>query len=88
MCPRSSPFEETFVTGCGAPPEAGTRKSSPAHLWVNRIVSSGPHAAPSNRSKTPHSQIVTGAPPESEVFLIFPSAQKPIHRPSGEKNGE
>ena len=29
----------------------------------------------------------SGAPPVVEIFLSWPSCQKPIHRPSGEKNG-
>ena len=40
------------------------------------------------RSETPQSQIVTGAPPDSAIFLILASAQKPTHWPSGEKKGE
>ena len=87
MCPRFSPFTSTFVTGFGSPPEAGTWKSPPVHFCGNTIVSSGAHEPPSRRSNTPHSQIVTGAPPEIETFLIRLSDQKPTHCPSGEKNG-
>jgi hypothetical protein len=33
------------------------------------------------------SQIVSGAPPVTSTFFIFPVLKKPNHWPSGEKNG-
>lgn len=45
---------------------------------------SSPHDAPVMLG-TSHS--VTGGPPSEETFLIAPPVEKPIQRPSGEKNG-
>lgn len=47
-------------------------------------MSSGPQEAPRSCCI---SQIVIGEPPRSRTFRSLPVEKKPIHSPSGEKNG-
>jgi hypothetical protein len=50
----------------------------------NTIASSSPQVPPRAFGA---SQSVIGAPPVTETFFNLPPAKKPIHFPSGEKNG-
>src|SRR5262245_25774068 len=54
-------------------------------LFANAMVSSGPHVAP--RGAPGLAPRVRAAPPLAEIFFSDPTTKKPIHSPSGEKNG-
>jgi tRNA A37 threonylcarbamoyladenosine synthetase subunit TsaC/SUA5/YrdC len=74
-----------IAIGAGVPPPDGTR-NSPARV-ANTIVPSAPQLAP-KLSVAATSQIGVGCPPAVATFSILLPAQKPIHAPSGEKNGD
>ena len=76
----------SVVNGSGLPPPSETRISEapgPARGW-NTIEPFSPHVAPRPLAA---SHNVTAAPPVIDIFFSFPPAKKPIHCPSGEKNG-
>ena len=82
----ASPFSAGFVTACGGPPALGTRERPMPVLLssVAMILSSSPQAAP--RASGASHKVIT-ALPRTETFFIFLPAKKPIHWPSGLKNG-
>ena len=80
---RSPSF--SLVSGVGTPPAEGTVERAALFSGENTILPSSPQLA---LRKDGASQRVTAAPPSTEIFLSLPSALKPIHWPSGEKNGE
>src|SRR5262245_745791 len=60
--------------------------------WSPCKKGSGAHMAPSRfHAPTPtridESHKVSGAAPESAIFLSLPSSRKPMNRPSGDQNG-
>src|SRR5688500_15580453 len=76
-----------FVSSRGSPPEAGTCQRPEELSGVKTMVSSGPQLAPKD-CVTPRHNVRGAPPPVTETFLRVPSAAlKPIHVPSGEKNG-
>ena len=77
-CPISS---LAAMMVCTAPPLAGTRER------LGRTSTIVPSSAQSARARTGASVSTTGVPPSSGTRLSWPSAKKPIDRPSGEKNG-
>ena len=67
----------------GFPPSPDTRQIPSRALPVeNRVV-----GRPTRAQWVCAAHSTTGAPPVIETFLSCPSCQKPIHWPSGEKNG-
>src|SRR4029453_9467103 len=76
-----------LVNTTGSPPSADTRQRPVSRSVVaNTIVLSSAQLAPSEAPITGPS--VTAEPPVTGTFLISPFSKKPIHRLSGEKNGE
>ena len=67
-----------------APPSAGTLCRPMVLAGVTRIDPSSSQASPRGVRA---SASATDAPPSIDTFFSLPSAKKPIHRPSGEKNG-
>ena len=79
-------FSVNIVTAVSAPPDAETRQILAPEVGVKTIVSSlSQLGAELATAKT--SEIVTGMPPRRMTFFSLPLAKKPIHWPSGEKNG-
>ena len=92
LWPRSS--GPTLVAATAAPPDADTLHNpapgvDPAcangEICENRITSLPPQV-PLVPVGASHS--VTGMPPATSTFFSFPSAKKPIQRPSGDQNGD
>jgi hypothetical protein len=77
------------VSGCGVPPFSETRINPGVAVVANTMVPPEPQVTPTNPPADPGaSQIVTGLPPPTRIFLSFDSvgSLKPIHSPSGETN--
>src|SRR5215475_2416063 len=82
---RISDLPSGFRNSCGVPPPAETRKKPSEACGRKIIESSGSHVAP---AISPELQRVMTPPPPTATFLSLPSKElKPIHWPSGEKNG-
>src|ERR1700732_4242847 len=75
----------SLVNGAAAPPEEDTRTNALALVGVKTIFPSSPQLAPAGIGA---SHKVIAPPPRAEIFLRLPSAKKPIHWSSGEKNGD
>src|SRR5262245_21534124 len=81
----TSELHSGFRNSCGLPPAAETLQS-PAFVPGRKMTeSSGSQVAP-KMLFTSHN--VSGAPPPAGTFLsLWSEDRKPIHWPSGEKNG-
>src|SRR5271154_6449651 len=75
----------SFVTGSGAPPEAGTRNSGLKRVGVKRIVPSRPQAPP--RAEVVASQRAMDGPPEASIRFSLPLAKNPRYWLSGDQKG-
>lgn len=81
---NSPRLTSSVVTRTGVLPSAATRWSADPASGANTIVPSAPQVPP---KPPPASQSVIGGPPATGTFFNLPSAKKPIHWLSGEKNG-
>ncbi len=83
-CVRSSFALSSVVSGSAWPPFDEIRTRPEKTEGEKTMVPSGPHVAPRLRSSGAR---VIGDPPVTEIFLSSVRVTKPIHAPSGEKNG-
>jgi hypothetical protein len=73
------------VADVASPPAAETRDSGARFSDAKMMLPSSPHDPPRGFFA---SQMTTGDPPSTEIFLSLPPAKKAIDRLSGEKNGD
>src|SRR5262249_57867611 len=67
------------------PPAAGDCSRPLPKASAQKMLPSSAQLAPAE--VVPASPIGTTAPPSTEILFSLPPAEKPIHCPSGEKNG-